>query len=348
MAVSPVSATSASRCGRARARTSRPASAASARRRTPAPSRQRPLSPSRVTSPAPASVPSSRETVLALMPARRASSFVPSDAPPAAASASSTATVRSTAAIGLPRLDPGSAIGVGSYAAARAGCRSAHGMCWEVCRLSTPALAVDRRLSRKVCSTDHARLPGLDGRGGRRAGARVRDGRASGSRSRAHARPRPGRRAGARAPARPDLEPGRHRSSLGGHRGRCRARGRRRRSEAVRHRRAAPRRSAAAVAVRIHALGLAVHGRRWLPVDDYRLRLAVEAGDSIDRIAADLERTRESIRHRCRDLGVGKPRPRARHARLPPVDGAGGAAPARAARPAAARRSHAASAAPRP
>ena len=70
-----------------------------------------------------------------------------------------------------------------------------------------------------------------------------------------------------------------------------------------------PRRSAAAVAVRIHALGLAVHGRRWLPVDDYRLRLAVEAGDSIDRIAADLERTRESIRHRCRDLGVGKPRP---------------------------------------
>ena len=70
-----------------------------------------------------------------------------------------------------------------------------------------------------------------------------------------------------------------------------------------------PRRSPAAVAVRIHALGQAVHGRRWTPVDDYRLRLAVEAGDAMDRIAADLERTRESIRHRCRDLGVGKPRP---------------------------------------
>lgn len=69
------------------------------------------------------------------------------------------------------------------------------------------------------------------------------------------------------------------------------------------------RRSTAAVAVRVHSLGLAVHGRRWLPVDDSRLRLAVEAGDSIERIAADLERTREAIRHRCRDLGIGKPRP---------------------------------------
>ena len=68
------------------------------------------------------------------------------------------------------------------------------------------------------------------------------------------------------------------------------------------------RRSPGAVAARINALGLAVHGRRWTTADDYRLRLAIEAGDSIDRVAADLERTREAIRHRCRDLGLSQPR----------------------------------------
>jgi hypothetical protein len=68
------------------------------------------------------------------------------------------------------------------------------------------------------------------------------------------------------------------------------------------------RRSPGAVAARINALGLAVHGRRWTTADDYRLRLAIEAGDSIDRVAADLERTREAIRHRCRDLALPQPR----------------------------------------
>ena len=100
VAVSPVVATSACRCGRAICRRSRRARTTlpSCRRRRP--SRYRPESWTCSTRPPATSVASRRETLLALIPVRRAISFVPSSVS-ASASTSSTLNARCTAPTSL-------------------------------------------------------------------------------------------------------------------------------------------------------------------------------------------------------------------------------------------------------
>ena len=117
VAVSPVSRTSSSRCGRATRRTSSRARTAFARWTTRMPRRYRPVWGSCSTRPVVASVPSCRETVLGVRPVRRASSFVPTS--PASASASRIATARCAARCGRPTVDVCVPRSIGSRCAQR-------------------------------------------------------------------------------------------------------------------------------------------------------------------------------------------------------------------------------------
>ena len=98
VAVSPVRSTSARSCGRARSRTSRPASTRSASATRCSPSRYGPPG-SRWTRPPRSSVASSREALLGFTPIRRASALTPAGP---SARASSSATARATDPTGRP------------------------------------------------------------------------------------------------------------------------------------------------------------------------------------------------------------------------------------------------------